>query len=98
MSAAKDRGLRLGSERKEYPRAADSTALVIPTFSPDSRHVLFIAPIGNSQAVVVDETEGNLYDKIMSKIVFDSPTRFHYIARKSNGFYLVEEELVEIGD
>ena len=96
-----DRGQNLllvvdGSERKEYPRAADSTPLVIPTFSPDSRHVLYIAPVGNDHAVVVDENEGNRYDKIMSKIVFDSPTRFHYIARKISGFYLVEEDLVEI--
>jgi len=42
----------------------------------------------------VDENEGIVYDMIMSKIVFDSATRFHYVARKSDGFYLKERRLL----
>lgn len=38
-----------------------------------------------------DTTIGPVFDKIMGIIVFDSSVRFHYIARRGQSHYLVEE-------
>lgn len=63
-------------------------------FSPDSKHIAFVASSGERLAVVLDEVEGQPYDLIVTKgggVVFDSPTSFHYLVLKGDAFYVVEE-------
>ena len=52
--------------------------------------------VGESHMVVIDRQEGSRYDGIVAPpegggIISDSPNQLHYIARKGNAFYLVEE-------
>jgi len=77
-----------GQEDKQY----DSIGPAI--FSPDSRRVAYVAQVGDKQFVVVDGEEGRKYDAIVGigwQIVFDSPDSIHYLARKGNSIFLVEE-------
>ena len=60
-------------------------------FSPDSKRLAYVAYDGRKSIVVVDGHEGNHYHGIMGGISFDSPDQLHYMARKGNAFYLVEE-------
>lgn len=82
-----------GKEGKQY----NSTSH--PIFSTDSKRVAYAATEGNKGFLVVDGKEGKQYDDVISRrlhgggIVFDSPNRFHYLALKGNGVYLVEETL-----
>ncbi len=68
-------------------------------FSPDSQHLVYEAQTDNQFFLVVDGDEGRPYDAILpiskvgGEIVFDSLTRFHYLAQKDNGIYLMEETL-----
>jgi Tol biopolymer transport system component len=66
-------------------------------FSPNSRHVTYIVRQNGQMTVVLDETEGKQYDALGMGgwIIFDSPTRFHYLALRKDCFYLVEEKLME---
>jgi Tol biopolymer transport system component len=66
------------------------------TFSPDSKHLIYGVLNSDGQSVVVDGKDGKAYDYIIfiyngGSIVFDSQDRFHYLARKGKGVYLVEE-------
>ena len=65
-------------------------------FSPDSKHLVYGVSNSDGQFVVVDGKDGKRYDSIIfiydgGGIMFDSPDRFHYLARKNGGIYLVEE-------
>ncbi len=65
-------------------------------FSPDSRHLIYAASDQSGQFLVVDGKEGKRYDSIIfvydgGSRVFDTEDHFHYLARRGNGIYLVEE-------
>ena len=77
-------------------------------FSPDSKRLAYVALVfvgrlgfivGRRRSlVVVDGQAGSQYDAIIAPpksggVIFDSPNQLHYIARKDNAFYLVEERL-----
>ena len=77
-----------GQEKKQYDFL--SGALV---FGPDSSRLAYGAEMDRKKFVVVDETEGYRYDSIANDVwIFDSPNHLHYMAKKGNAFYLVEEE------
>jgi len=64
--------------------------------SPDSKRVAYVAGVGNKWLVVVDGEEDKQYDGIRAEggtIIFDSPNSLHYLARKGNCFYLVEQRI-----
>jgi len=54
-----------------------------------------VAVVGNKVSVVVDgKKEGKPYDGIRGeRIVFDSADCLHYLARKGDDIYLVEERI-----
>jgi len=78
-------------------------------FSPDNRRVAYVALVfegilgfikvgKKSHMVVIDGQEGSKYDGIVAPpegegIIFDSTDQLHYMGRKGNAFYLVEERL-----
>ncbi len=69
-------------------------------FSDDSLHLAMVAYDNQRQVVVVDGQEGNRYDEIITlggvtKLHFDDGDAFHYLARKGNDLFLVEETLGE---
>lgn len=86
-----------GKKGKTYNDVGDIT------FSPDSKHVSYIANTSRGKmSVIVDGTRGNEYDFLgkgflsvselgLKKIAWDSPNSFHYLAQKGTGVYLVEE-------
>jgi hypothetical protein len=75
------------------------------TFSPDGRFLAypasqFLSERTSLDCVVVNGNRGkqykdtvNLVVKDGGAIVFDSPATFHYLARKDDGIYLVEERI-----
>ncbi len=65
------------------------------TYTPDSKRLIYTAEENDKDFVVVDEHNGKKYDDILGQyeIQFDSSSSFHYIARKGNDIYLVEEKL-----
>ncbi|MHA2065386.1 MAG: hypothetical protein ACXABY_13505 [Candidatus Thorarchaeota archaeon] len=67
------------------------------SFSPDGRRLAYITVVQDNETVVVDGVKGDLYDAIVIQgggtVVFDSPTAFHYIAKRGKEFYLVEETI-----
>jgi len=70
---------------------------LVPVFSPDSRHVAYVAQSGKGQCVVVDGREGKGYDSIVTigggTALFDSPRTFRYLAVKQKEIYSVEERI-----
>ena len=63
-------------------------------FSQGSRHLAYAVEEDGRQFVVVGESEGERYDEILRRlVVFDSATRFHYLARWGNEILLVEERI-----
>ena len=81
-----------GKEQKQY----DSIMAGSLIFSPDSKHLAYVAKSGNKCFVVVDEKEGKQYDVIITRggiIIFDSPDNLHYLVLKDSDIYLVEERL-----
>jgi len=63
--------------------------------SPDSQRVAYVVLLGDKQLVVVDGKEGQQYDGLVrgGRIIFDSADRLHYLARKGDDIYLVEERI-----
>jgi Tol biopolymer transport system component len=75
-------------------------------FSPDSRHIAYVPIKGPNMSVTVDRTEGREYEFLGSTsttpsaadlnirlVVFDSADRFHYLVRKDDGIYVIEEKI-----
>lgn len=56
-----------------------------------------MAKVSDKWFVVVDGKEEKQYDDIVTlgggKVVFDSEDSLHYLARKGNSIYLVEEKI-----
>ena len=67
--------------------------LILPIFSPDSKRVAYRARSGNKDFIVIDGVEGQQYEAVLSKIIFDNPNNIHYIAMSDKKIYLVEEVL-----
>jgi shikimate kinase len=59
--------------------------------------VAYVAKVSDKWFVVVDGKEEKQYDDIVTlgggKVVFDSEDSLHYLARKGNSIYLVEEKI-----
>ena len=66
-----------------------------PVFSPDSRHLAYVAVRGNKELIVVDGVESHLFDKILSRVEFDSPEVFHFLAINNNEIFKVEGSLAQ---
>jgi hypothetical protein len=86
-----------GVEGKEYD---DVAWRPWPWFSPDSKRVAYVAERGKKWFVVVDGVEvmEKVYDEFHiegSSLVFDSPTKFHGLAKRDNEIFLVEIEITE---
>ncbi|UCD10218.1 MAG: PD40 domain-containing protein [Dehalococcoidales bacterium] len=75
-------------------------------FSPDSQHVAYVCIKGPKMSVTLDRSEGQEYEILGSTgttpsaadmnirlVVFDSPDRFHYLVRKGDGIYVIEEKI-----
>jgi len=67
-------------------------------FTPDSRHYVYAATEGEAAFTVVDGREADhryqaIWNVPQSGLLFDSATKFHYLALKDGGVYLVEEEI-----
>ena len=64
-------------------------------FSPNSRQLVYSARLNNKELVVVDGINGRMYDTLqgLGEIIFDTPDSFHYMARKGNDIFLVEEKI-----
>lgn len=75
-------------------------------FSPDSRHIVFVCIKGPNMSVSIDRTEGQGYEILGSTVtspsaadmniqlvVFDSADRFHYLVRKGDAIYIIEETI-----
>ena len=65
-------------------------------FSPDSQRVAYVAGRHGNHFVAVDGEEGSQFDDVVAAregrgVIFDSPDQLHYMARRGNAFYLVEE-------
>jgi WD40 repeat protein len=85
------------------------SSLIVPIFSPDSKHVAYLAGVGGraiiQKTIVVDGKSGRQYDSIHFPdgiIVFDSSNSFHYNASRVKSktinsgvreFYLIEEKI-----
>ncbi|HJN87071.1 MAG TPA: WD40 repeat domain-containing protein [Dehalococcoidia bacterium] len=92
-----------GREQELYNTIAIESLM----FAPDSRRVAYVVwaatrrlgvVVHMRSLVVIDGEEGSQYNAIPAPsggggIIFDSPNQLHYIARKGNAFYLVEERL-----
>jgi len=65
-------------------------------FSPDSKHLAYFGKTGPDWYLVVDGTEQVLGFVPYSPVVFDSPTKFHFIALKDWTEVMLVE--VEIGE
>ena len=73
-----------------YSRGLSSSVI-----SPNSKYMAYVRKYKNKFGIAVNGKETKKrYDYIISKIVFDSPGSFHFLAYKANhqkgGFYLVE--------
>jgi hypothetical protein len=80
-----------GKEGKEYDGIAKGT----PIFSPDSKHLAYLARRGEKWFVVIDGEEGKEYDGFLlgSKLVFDSPKSFHTLAIRGIEIFRVEVQI-----
>lgn len=76
-----------GVKGKKYKGVGDIT------FSPDSKHVAYTASDGKKGFLIVDEIRGK--EDMSGSVVWDSADRFHYLDRRDNSIYLVEETLTE---
>jgi hypothetical protein len=63
-----------------------------PLFSPDSRHLAYIACGSNDMFLVVDGVEGKHYDFVQEQTLrFDSAKSLRYMAVQGDEIYLVQE-------
>jgi WD40 repeat protein/tetratricopeptide (TPR) repeat protein len=74
-----------------------------PLFSPDSKHVVYLAQRNDKDrkwCVVVDGAESGEYDELLrgpqgNGLSFDSPAKFHVLAKRGDEIILVEIEITE---
>jgi glucose/arabinose dehydrogenase len=81
-----------GKKEKEFDEVREGSIV----FSPDNRHVAYVAKAKDKWAVVVDGKERKSYDRIVSyggRVIFDSADKLSYLAREGSDIYLVEESL-----
>jgi hypothetical protein len=62
-------------------------------FSPDSKHIIYVAGDKNKEFVCVNGEEGEKYDGIIGLPCFDSPSEFHYMGIQGNKLYLIRERI-----
>jgi len=79
-----------GTEARVYDRAA------CLAFSPDSKHVALVGWHSRKPVIVVDGVEETRYDGFLrgGQLVFDSPNRFHTLARRGEEFFLADVKIV----
>jgi hypothetical protein len=75
-------------DAEEYTKYEQNESI---TLSPDTKLIAYKATQDNQSFVVLNGQEGTKYDRIISPIIFDSNTQFHYQAMKMNDIYLIEE-------
>lgn len=65
-------------------------------FSPDSKRLAYVVSILGKFFVILDETEGERFEKIIdNKIIFDTADKFYYLTEDSwRNIYLVRETIV----
>ena len=77
-----------GTEKQHY----DNNGML--AFSPDSATLAYIAREGKEEFVVVEDVPGPSYDYIIrSGIVFDSPSRLHYVALRGNEVLRIDQDV-----
>jgi len=71
---------------------SDYDAIASIAFSSDSQHVIYTATQGGKQIVVLDGKPKSAIDAMLkgSRLVFDSPTALHTLARRENTIYRVK--------
>jgi hypothetical protein len=76
-----------GKEGKEY----DGIGVGTLTFSPDSKHIAYVAKRGDKVFVVVDGKEGKEYDGILEGTLTFSPNSKHvaYVAGRGKKWFVV---------
>jgi len=79
----------------EQPTAPHTAAIGKgnPLFSPDGRHAVYRARVGDSSVVVVDGKEQKIYDLILTEIAFLSASEIQYFAIKDNKVYRVNSRI-----
>ncbi len=88
-----------GVEQKEKYENIGMSTLV---FSPDSKHVAFVAKAGDKLTVVVDGKPGKIYDGVVASMLFGGNVSFradgtlHYVAIEGENVLLVEETITNI--
>src|SRR3989339_286718 len=69
------------------------------SFSPDSIHISYIAGFYNQYFIVLDEQKGSEYNMFVSnaKIIWDSPTMYHYLAiSNKRDIYVITEKIEKV--
>lgn len=64
-------------------------------FTPDSKHIAFLAKKGEKLYVVLDATESEGYDRFpcQGSLVFDGPRQFRTVAVRSGRFLGVDVQI-----
>lgn len=67
------------------------------TFTPDGLHTVFAVKSKEKEFIVFDDKPGPKFNNILTDwhghVVFDAPDAFHYLSRKGNSVFLVEERI-----
>ncbi len=67
------------------------------TFSPNGKHLAYIARAENKQIVIIDDKEIGQYDGVLALenggLVFDASDAFHFLAIKDKSIVLVEVKI-----
>jgi hypothetical protein len=82
-----------GKEGKEYERVMQDSLV----FSPDSKHLAYIAQSNWKYFVVVDGVEGDQYSRNVhgSRLIFDSPTHLHGLMQHRGQFVKIDIDILQ---
>ena len=86
----------------KYREKYDNIGMNTLVFSPDSKHVAFVAKAGDKLTVVVDGKQGKLYDGVVASLLFGGNVSFdpdgtlRYVAIEGEDVLLVEEKIVDM--